>query len=87
MLRREDYVYVGVDLHKAANVAMMVDCFGDPVGKTSMKFDNIHAAFGPWVEQVKRRAKGKAVVFGLEDVHGLGLALATFLLEAGETVM
>jgi len=86
LLRREDYVYVGVDLHKAANVAMMVDCFGDPVGKSSMKFENTRAAFSPWVEQVKRRAKGKAVVFGLEDVHGLGLALATFLLEAGETV-
>jgi len=79
LLRRDEYVYVGVDLHKASNVAMMVDCFGDPMGK-SMKFDNAPAAFGPWLEQVTKRAKGKQVVFGLEDVHGLGQALAKFLL-------
>lgn len=81
MIRREDYVYVGVDLHKKANVAMMVDCFGDPVGK-ALKFDNTPSAFGPWVEQVLKRASGKTIVFGLEDVHGLGQALAKYLLDA-----
>lgn len=85
MIRRDEYVYVGVDLHKAKNVAMMVDCYGDPLGK-SMTFANALPAFGPWLDLVTKRAEGKGVVFGLEDVHGLGQALAKYLLSRGQVV-
>jgi transposase len=38
------------------------------------------------VEQVQRQANGLGLIFGLEDVHGLGRGLAQFLLSAGYTV-
>jgi DNA-directed RNA polymerase specialized sigma24 family protein len=83
--RRDAHVYVGVDLHKRANVAVMVDSYGDPLGKP-MKFDNSLTAFPQWLEQVMKRADGLAVVFGLEDVHGLGRSLACYLLAEGYRV-
>lgn len=85
MFRREAHVYVGVDLHKKTHVAMMVDSYGDPIGKP-MKVDNSPAAFGEWLEVVRNRANGMSVVFGLEDVHGLGRGLAAFLIDAGQSV-
>ncbi|HWI65120.1 MAG TPA: IS110 family transposase [Symbiobacteriaceae bacterium] len=85
MFRRDAYVYVGVDVHKSAHVGMMVDCFGDPMGK-ALKVANQVSAFPGWVETIQKRAEGKGVLFGLEDVHGLGRALATYLLSRGYTV-
>lgn len=83
--RRDEHVYVGVDLHKRTHVAMVVDSYGEPIGK-AMKFDNLPAAFPAWVEQVKARANGSGLVFGLEDVHGLGRGLAQYLLRQGYLV-
>ncbi|MDF2630579.1 MAG: family transposase [Symbiobacteriaceae bacterium] len=83
--RRDSYVYVGVDLHKKAHVSVMVDSYGEQMGKAT-KFDNSPAAFPKWLEQVKKRAGERGVMFGLEDCHGLGRALAKFLLEQGEIV-
>ena len=76
---------MGVDLHKRTNVAVVVDSYGDPLGK-AMKFENSPAAFPAWVAQVKERAGGKGIIFGLEDVHGLGRNLAGYLLQVGYTV-
>lgn len=76
---------MGVDLHKRTNVAVVVDSYGDPLGK-AMKFENNPAAFPAWVGQVKERAAGKGVIFGLEDVHGLGRNLAGYLLQDGHSV-
>ena len=85
VFRREAHVYVGVDVHKRQNVAVMVDSYGEPVGRP-MKFENSAVAFPGWLEQVVRRAEGLDVVFGLEDVHGLGRSLAQYLLQAGHMV-
>jgi len=85
MFQRDAYVYVGVDLHKATHVGMMVDCYGDPMGK-ALKVANHPGAFPEWVETIHKRAGGKGVIFGLEDVHGFGRALATFLLGRGYMV-
>ncbi|HYF95133.1 MAG TPA: IS110 family transposase [Symbiobacteriaceae bacterium] len=85
MFRRDAYVYVGVDVHKSAHVGMMMDCFGDPMGK-ALKVANQITAFPEWLEAIHKRAQGKGVVFGLEDVHGLGRALATYLLGRGYIV-
>lgn len=76
MFQRDAYVYVGVDLHKGTHVGMMVDCYGDPMGKP-LKVANQPGAFPEWLEAVKQRAQGKGLIFGLEDVHGLGRGLAT----------
>jgi len=85
MFQREAHVYVGIDIHKRSNVAVMVDCFGEAMGKP-VKFDNAPAAFPDWLEKVRKRASGKGIIFGLEDCHGLGRQLALFLLEQGAVV-
>jgi len=71
MFQREAHVYVGIDIHKRSNVAVMVDCFGEALGK-AVKFDNTPAAYPEWLKRVKHRAGGKGIIFGLEDCHGLG---------------
>ena len=85
MFQREAHVYVGIDIHKRSNVAVMVDCFGEAMGRAT-KFDNTPAAYPEWLEKVKQRAGGKGIIFGLEDCHGLGRPLALFLLEQGQVV-
>ena len=83
--RREAHLFVGVDSHKRFHVSVMVDSYGEPVGKP-IRFDNRATAYPHWVQQVQRQAKGMRVVFGLEDVHGLGRGLAQYLMSAGHTV-
>jgi transposase len=51
-----------------------------------MKFDNTEPAYAKWLEQVMRQAGDLGVIFGLEDVHGLGRGLARYLQAAGHTV-
>lgn len=83
--RRDAYAYAGVDLHKRFHMVVVVDSYGEPLGKP-VRCENHPAAYPKWVEQVKRQANGLQVIFGLEDVHGLGRGLAQYLLAAGYTV-
>jgi hypothetical protein len=83
--RRDAHVYVGVDLHKRFHVSAVVDSYGEPVGKP-LKVESSLAAYPSWVDQVKRQAKGLGLIFGLEDVHGLGRSLVQYLVSAGYTV-
>jgi transposase len=83
--RRDAHVYVGVDLHKRFHVSAVVDSYGEPFGKP-LKVESSLAAYPSWVDQVKRQAKGLGLIFGLEDVHGLGRSLAQYLVSAGYTV-
>lgn len=85
MFSREDFVYVGVDVHSKSHSGVMVDHYGDQIGK-AMKFEAAVPAYPAWVEQVEKRAHGKGIVFGLEDVHGLGRSLARYLLDRGYKV-
>lgn len=85
IFQRDAYVYVGVDLHKRTNVSVVVDSYGEPLGKP-LKFENSPAAYPAWVAQVQERGTGRGMIFGLEDVHGLGRQLAQYLLGCGQTV-
>jgi transposase len=78
-------VYVGVDPHKRFHMSTTVDSYGEPVTRPA-RFANSLAAYPGWVAQIKRQANGLGVIFGLEDVHGLGRGLAQYLLQTGHTV-
>lgn len=62
-----------------------MDSYGEAIGKP-LTVANSQAAYPKWMEQVKRQANGLAVIFGLEDVHGLGRGLAQYLVSAGHVV-
>jgi transposase len=66
-------------------MSTIVDSYGEQVGRPT-RFASSLTAYPRWVEQVKRQAKGLGVIFGLEDVHGLGRGLAQYLLQTGHTV-
>nr|WP_318684731.1 hypothetical protein [uncultured Acetatifactor sp.] len=48
MLRKENVIYVGIDLHKETHTAVMLDCWNIKLGETTI--ENKPAEFtGRWV--------------------------------------
>ncbi len=83
MHEKEQYLYVGIDIHKEIHVAVILNCWNDKLGEIT--FDNKPTAFPKFVQKIKEYCKeGITRVFGLEDVGGNGRALAVFLTEAKE---
>lgn len=82
---RQNYVYVGVDLHKEKHVAVVIDCWTTKIA--TIEFENKPAAFPEMIKQVKKATKkGLIPVFGLEDTGGYGRSLAMFLVEEKQIV-
>ncbi|MCR8843744.1 IS110 family transposase [Paenibacillus sp. SC116] len=80
MIKPDQLIYVGVDLHKEHHTAVIIDCWNRKLGE--FKFDNKPTSFPLLVKEVKRYTKKElTVVFGLEDVGGYGRALAVYLTE------
>ncbi|MNW44704.1 Transposase IS116/IS110/IS902 family protein [compost metagenome] len=80
MIKPDQLIYVGVDLHKEHHTAVIIDCWNRKLGE--IKFDNKPKAFPLLVKEVKRHTKNNlSVVYGLEDVGGYGRALAVYLTE------
>jgi transposase len=86
MLERGKSIFVGVDVHKATHTAVIVDPWGEPIGK-AITFHNNPAKFPAFVDTVSAfNEEDKTVVFGLEDVGGYGRSLAVYLIEQGFVV-
>lgn len=85
---KEQYIYIGVDLHKKKHVAVIIDCFSEWKDKKAViHFENKPSAFADFLKEVKKHVKkGKFPIFGLEDTAGYGRSLAIFLVESGQTV-
>lgn len=83
-LDRTKCVFLGVDLHKNNHVAVVADYFGDKIKSFNLK--NALSAFPAFVEQLEKKADGKEIVFGLEDVNFYGRSFAKYLLEKGYIV-
>lgn len=87
MRRKEEYVYVGVDLHKVTHTAVLLDCWNEKLDEIT--FNNIPSEFIKLEKMVKKyckklsKEKGIAIepVYGLEDAYGYGRSLALYLLE------
>lgn len=79
-MRRDKYIYIGLDLHKFQHTAVILDCWNEKLGE--MTFQNKPAIFPSLLEYVNRYlTEDLTPIFGLEDVGGYGRDLALYLLE------
>ena len=79
---KENYMYVGIDLHKETHTAVIIDCYNQKLGEIT--FTNRPADFPKLVAKVKKcNTAGKEVVYGLENAYGYGRALAVWLIDKG----
>ena len=82
---KENFIYVGVDLHKETHTAVIIDCYNQKLGEIT--FPNRPADFSKLVTKVKKcNTDGKEVVYGLENAYGYGRALAVWLIDKGYLV-
>lgn len=85
MHNRQNYLYVGVDLHKEHHTAVIINCWQEKLGE--IQFDNKPSAFSKFLLEVETYVSaGITVVFGLEDVGGYGRALAKYLVDYEQVV-
>ncbi|MCA1032529.1 IS110 family transposase [Bacillus timonensis] len=84
-MKREKFIYVGVDLHKFQHTAVIVNCWGEKLIETTfLNKPSLFNNFNTFVEE--HTEKDITPVFGLEDVNGYGRSLAVYLLEKGYKV-
>ncbi|WP_313585052.1 IS110 family transposase [Lacrimispora sp.] len=83
MQRRENYLYVGVDLHKKTHTAVMINCWNEKLDM--IEIENKPSEFKKLADKVNRRASrlGLSPIYGLENAYGYGRALAVWLIEKG----
>jgi len=85
MHHKQRQMYVGIDLHKHHHTAVIINCWHEKVGE--IQFENKPAAFTDFLIWVRQHVPEMMTpVFGLEDVGGYGRALASFLVDHGQTV-
>ncbi|MED1283272.1 IS110 family transposase [Bacillus mycoides] len=85
MYNRQNYLYVGVDLHKEHHTAVIINCWQEKLGE--IQFENKPSAFSKFLLEVETYVSaGVSVVFGLEDVGGYGRALAKYLVDHEQVV-
>ncbi len=81
-MTKEDFIYVGIDLHKETHTAVMIDCYNNKLGEIT--FPNRPADFPKLVTKVKKcNTDVKEVVYGLENAYGYGRPLAVWLIDKG----
>lgn len=84
-MKRDEFIYVGVDLHKFQHTAVIVNCWGEKLNEIT--FLNKPSLFPDFIRFVEEQAeKGITPVYRLEDVNGYGRSLAVYLLERGYIV-
>ena len=60
-MTKEDFIYVGIDLHKETHTAVMIDCYNQKLGEIT--FPNRPADFTKLVNKVKKsNTDGKQLV-------------------------
>ncbi|MCU4766518.1 IS110 family transposase [Bacillus toyonensis] len=85
MHNRQNYLYVGVDLHKEHHTAVIINCWQEKLGE--IQFENKPSTFSEFLLEVETYvSNGLSVVFGLEDVGGYGRALAKYLVDHEQVV-
>ncbi|MBB6716816.1 IS110 family transposase [Clostridium gasigenes] len=79
MHKKQNHIYVGLDLHKDTHTAVIIDCWDEKLG--SITIENKPSDFTKLMNKVNKIAGKLKPVYGLEDVHGYGRSLAVFLIE------
>ncbi|MDQ0271319.1 hypothetical protein J2S17_003207 [Cytobacillus purgationiresistens] len=76
MMKKDKYIYVGLDLHKFQHTAVIVNCWSEKLGEMNILYKPI--AFPLLVDYVNSfLQEGLTPVFGLEDVGGYGMIVGT----------
>jgi len=85
-MRRENYLYAGVDTHKESHTACVVTCWNELL--LTVTIPNKPGEFHKLAKRVSKKANelGISPVYGLENVSGHGRALAVWLIENGYQV-
>ena len=84
-ITKEDFFFVGIDLHKETHTAVIIDCYNNKLGEIT--FANRPADFPKLLAKVKKcNTDDKTVVYGLENAYGYGRALAVWLIDKGYLV-
>ena len=69
--RKENIIYVGIDLHKETHTAVMLDCWNQKLGEIT--FENKPSEFHKLTRKVSRFVtEEKTAVYGLENAYGYG---------------
>ncbi|WP_339061068.1 IS110 family transposase [Tepidibacillus marianensis] len=86
MQKRENYLYVGMDLHKDTHTAVMVNCWNEKLDVITI--ENKPSEFNKLAKRVNKMAVklGLSPIYGLENAYGYGRSLAVWLIEKGCTV-
>ena len=84
MHKKQNHIYVGLDLHKDTHTAVIIDCWNEKID--SITIENKPSDFTRLMNKVNKIAGKLIPVYGLEDVHGYGRSLAVFLIERGMIV-
>jgi transposase len=85
MHSKQNYIYVGIDLHKETHTAVIINCWNETLGEITI--ENRPSEFIKLIRKVSKYCKdGLIPVFGLENAYGYGRSLAVWLLENGYVV-
>ena len=86
MQKRENLLYVGIDLHKETHTAVMVNCWNEKL--EVVVIENKPSEFKKLAEKVNRKSSilGLEPIYGLENAYGYGRSLAVWLIENGYIV-
>ena len=86
MQRRENYLYVGMDLHKDTHTAVLLNCWNEKLDV--MVIENKPSEFNKLAKKVDKAAfrLNLSPIYGLENAYGYGRSLAVWLIEKGYTV-
>lgn len=85
-MKRENYLYVGVDLHKESHTAVLVNCWNEKLDVIVIQ--NKPSEFIKLARKVDKTATklGLDPIYGLENAYGYGRSLAVWLIEKGYIV-
>lgn len=85
MRRREELIYVGIDLHKETHTAVILNCWNEKLGEITIA--NKPSEFHKLESKVKKfLLNGKEAVYGLENAYEYGRTLAVWLIQKGYLV-
>lgn len=85
MHSKEQYIYVGIDLHKETHTAVILNCWNEYLDEITI--ENRPTEFKKLSNKVGKYCKeGLEPVYGLENAYGYGRSLALWLLESGYMV-
>ncbi len=80
--RKEELIYVGIDLHKDSHTAVILDCCNIKFGKIT--YVNTLAEFPKLIRKANKYfTEKKQSVYGLENAYGYGRGLAVGFISKG----